>query len=224
VTNAEVFSLYQGGLLIIAAAAVVAIGVAFWWLKSRADEQRREERLAAIRREANHFFDRLTATGTVPDVAVNIVLQKGEIALLREDASRLLETRAYRVYGGGGTRIRGIYVGGGASESHQRLREIDSGTLILTTDRLIFDGGLENRTLKAKDVVSAEPWSDAVEVSSSRRQKSQVYAVGNPLIWSRMITAVASGEIRTRTEARREPLPEAEARPKAEPPIYDIGR
>ena len=126
-------------------------------------------------------------------------------------------------HGGGGTRIRGIYIGGGASESHQRLREIDSGTLILTTDRLIFDEGLENRTLKAKDVVSAETWSDAVEVSSSRRQKSQVYTVGNPVIWSRMITAVASGAIRTRTEAHRKPA-EAESRPEAEPPIYDIGR
>jgi hypothetical protein len=74
VTNAvDALSPYEMAFLIIFAAAVVAIGVAFSWFKSRADEQRREMRLAAIKREADHFFDGLTATGTVPDVAVNIV-------------------------------------------------------------------------------------------------------------------------------------------------------
>jgi len=38
-------------------------------------------------------------------------------------------------------------------------------------------------------------WSDAIEVSSSRRQKSQVYTVNNPFIWRQMIQMVASGKI-----------------------------
>jgi hypothetical protein len=212
--------LIVGGVVFLA-----AVGLILWLMPSRDEEQRR--RFDILRLDAERFFSHLQERGTLPDVAVDIVLQKGEIALLREDGSQLAESRAYRVFGGVGTRIRGVYIGGGASESYQRLRQIDTGTLILTTERLIFDGGLENRALKVKDVLSAEAWSDAIEVSSSRRQKSQVYSVGNPLIWSRMIKAVASGEIRARTQTETPP----KSRPKAdreteppEPPVYDIGR
>jgi hypothetical protein len=72
---------------------------------------------------------------------------------LLQEQSALHETRAYRVSGGGGTRIGRIYVGGGMSESHQRLRAIDSGTLVLTNQRLVFDGASESRTIKLDDYV-----------------------------------------------------------------------
>ena len=107
----------------------------------------------------------------------------------------LHETRAYRVYGGAGTRVGRIYVGGGASESHQRLREIDSGILVLTNQRLIFDGGHETRSVNLPDVISANAWSDAIEISSSRRQKNQICTVQNPIIWAQMIQMLASGKV-----------------------------
>ncbi|MBI2358051.1 MAG: hypothetical protein HYV04_03955 [Deltaproteobacteria bacterium] len=51
--------------------------------------------------------------------------------------------------------------------------------------------------MNLKDIISARPWSDAIKVSSSRRQKSQVYTVDNPIIWSQMIQMLASGKIQT---------------------------
>ena len=123
-----------------------------------------------------------------------------------QEPSVLLETRAYRIYGGAGTRVGRIYLGGGASESHQRLREIDSGILVLTNQRLIFDGGNENRSVNLRDVISANAWSDAIEISSSRRQKSQIYRVQNPIIWAQMIQMLASGKLEV--AANRE-LPES---------------
>lgn len=90
-------------------------------MSSGASEAEKRQRLEALRHDAERFFSRLQQSGSLPDVAVGIVLQKGEIALLREDGSQLAESRAYRVFGGGGTRIHGVYIGGGASESYQRL-------------------------------------------------------------------------------------------------------
>jgi hypothetical protein len=218
------FGGFETAVIVGGVAFLAAVALVVWLMPSRDEEQR--GRFDILRREAERFFSRLQESGTLPDVAVDIVLQRDEIALLREDDSQLAESRAYRVFGGGGTRIRGVYIGGGASESYQRLRQIDTGSLILTTERLIFDGGLENRTLKIKDVLSATAWSDAIEVSSSRRQKSQVYSVANPLIWSRMIKAAASGEIRARKKeipGQPRPKPASEDEP-PEPPVYEIGR
>ena len=87
-----------------------------------------------------------------------------------------------------------MYVGGGLSESHQRVREIDQGTLTLTTARLVFDGGLENRNVALSKVLSVSPWADAIEISTERRAKSQIYRVENPLIWRAAIKALAAGE------------------------------
>ena len=66
----------------------------------------------------------------------------------------LHETRAYRVYGGAGTRVGRIYVGGGASESHQRLGRLIPGILVLTNQRLIFDGGHETRSVNPRRNIS----------------------------------------------------------------------
>lgn len=182
-------------LVVLIAAAVITI----WAMISAAKKRQRQLRLKQMQEEAEQFFRRILSDGLVAKISVNIVLQEGEIPI-RQESSKLYEARAYRVYGGGGTRIRGIYVGGGASESHQRLKEIDSGSLVLTNQRLIFDGGLENRTLKLKDIVSVESWSDAIEVSSSRRQKSQVYSVENPIIWSQLVRMAASGQINVKVQ------------------------
>ena len=128
------------------------------------------------------------------------ILKDGEHAIL-EESSTLFETRAVRVYGGGRTRLGRVYVGGGASESHQRVREIDQGTLTLTTARLVFDGGLENRNVALSKVLSVSPWADAIEISTERRAKSQIYRVENPLIWCSAIRAIAAGKFSERRTA-----------------------
>jgi len=143
-------------VIVIFLVAIAAIAILIYIINSirgASAKAAMKEKMEHARLEALRFFSDLEKRKKLHTVDVNIVLQRGEAGLLQEP-SNLLETRAYRLYGGGGTRIRGVYIGGGASESYQRLRNIDSGTLVLTNRRLVFDGGAENRALNLKDILS----------------------------------------------------------------------
>jgi hypothetical protein len=151
-----------------------------------------KEQAAQLQAEAMELGHRIeTGQFTPPDTP--LILGKDEIALLNE-SSRLLEARATRLYAGGGTRVKGIYIGGGQSTSVQSLKELDSGTLTLTTKRLVFTGSMESRAANVKDIVSVEPAADAIQVST-KRAKRQVYLVRNPIIWTALLTTVTKGGI-----------------------------
>ena len=108
--------------------------------------------------------------------------------------SKLIEARATRVHSGGGVRVmKGVYIGAGQSSSVQGLKKIDSGTLTLTTKRLVFTGSMESRVVSIKDIVSVEPLPDAIEVSTGKRAKRQIYSVHNPVIWTTLVRTVAKG-------------------------------
>jgi hypothetical protein len=184
-------------IAVVGVTVVVAI-VVFLSTTHQRDVEERERRQREIQRGAERFAER-AKRGFQP-IAVKLLLQKDEYGVLEEE-STLFETRAYRVYGGAGTRIGRVYVGGGASESNQRLKQIDNGTLTLTTKRLVFDGARENRALKLGDLLSVNPWSDAIEVSTQRRAKSQVFTVANPLIWASAVHAVAAGKLSVQTDS-----------------------
>lgn len=156
--------------------------------------RRKQKRLLAQRIESNesgakYYFAKIDREGLHP-IPVDIVLRDDEQAVLGA-ASTLYETRSVRVAGGAGTTVKGIHIGGGLSESHDRVREIDSGSLILTTERLVFDGNKENRTLKLADVMSVSAGLDYIEVSTTKRQKSSMYTVENPLVWREMVMRMA---------------------------------
>ena len=180
------------GALIVIGLSAVAILLLFDAARSFFNKRKSADRIKQMANDAEMFFASLEGR-VLPPVETPIVLKDGECAFFQEP-SILYESRSYRVFGGGGTRIGGIYVGGGASEGHERLRQIDSGILILTNQRLVFDGQTQSRAVNVKDVISATPWSDAKEVSSSRKQKSQIYTVGNPLVWAPMIKLIAQGK------------------------------
>ena len=113
-------------------------------------------------------------------------LEASETAVLNEP-SKLLEARATRLYAGGGTRVEGIYVGGGQSASSQTLKEVDSGTLTLTTKRLVFTGSMESRVVQFNDIVAVDAIGDAIELSVGNKAKRQIYLVHNPIIWSALL-------------------------------------
>jgi len=182
------------GVIVVLFASAVAILFVLDAIRSYMNKGKSGDRVKRMASDAKMFFARLEHRTKLPTVVVDIVLKDGEFGIFQEP-SILYESRSYRVFGGGGTRVAGIYIGGGASEAQQRLREIDSGKIVLTNQRLVFDGQLENRVLNLKDVVSATPWTDAIEVGSSRKQKSQIYTVENPLIWAPMIKMLASGKL-----------------------------
>lgn len=182
------------GVFIVIAVIAVAILLVLDAIRSYMNKGKSSDRVKRMADDAKIFFASLENRTQLPTTAVNIVLKSGEFGIFQEP-SILYESRSYRVFGGGGTNVAGIFIGGGASEAHQRLKEIDSGKIVLTNQRLVFDGQMENRVLNLKDVVSATPWTDAIEVGSSRKEKNQIYTVGNPLIWGPMIQMLAGGKL-----------------------------
>lgn len=175
----------------MAIALVGFVGLVWWLNESQKPKPVDPEELNRLQTEADVFFKNLSA-GNIVQPDVPIILESDEKAVLNEP-STLTEARATRVYGGAGTSIKGVHFGGGESRSFQSLKQIDSGTLTITTRRLIFTGTMESRVTKAKDIVSAKAWDDAIEVSSQKRMKSSIYSVRNPLIWSRVVQMAAKG-------------------------------
>jgi hypothetical protein len=137
---------------ILAIAVVLVVGLVFAGINAnKKPKPVLQEKLAQLEAEATEFVAKIEAGKfTPPDTP--LILAADETTLLHEP-SKLIEARATRVYAGGGTRVQGIYVGGGQSTSLQSLKELDSGTLTLTTKRMVFTGSMESRFVNAKDIV-----------------------------------------------------------------------
>ncbi len=100
-------------------------------------------------------------------------------------AAEMKEERAVRHASFGRVRVaKGIYVGGSRGESHGELRTIDSGDLLLTNQRLIFNGNMRNIEYKLDKIVSVQEYADGVEIGSTSRKKVQVYIVDEPHKWA----------------------------------------
>jgi hypothetical protein len=132
-----------GGLLVVV--VIIAIIKATRFQTAEKDIEERQRR---NHDEAQRFFMDMEGRKQLPFTQVDVVLKEGEAGVFQEP-SVLLETRAYRIYGGAGTRIGRIYVGGRASESHQRLREIDSGTPSAYKPKIDFRRGSRESIRKA---------------------------------------------------------------------------
>jgi transcription elongation factor Elf1 len=62
---------------------------------------------------------------------------------------------------------------------------------------------MESRVANIKDIVSLENFADAIEISTARKAKRQVYLVGNPLIWRAVLTTVIKGGVSTTLKCPR---------------------
>jgi hypothetical protein len=174
------------GIIVLVALIAAAINA------TRKSKPISPEQLAQLQAETTDFLNSIEAGKFTPP-QTPLMLAAGESALLNEP-SKLLEARATRLYAGGGTRVQGIYVGGGQSTSVQSLKELDSGTLTLTTKRLVFTGSMESRVVKFKDIVSVQAMADAIELSIANKAKRQVYLVHNPILWGALLRSfVPSG-------------------------------
>ena len=120
-------------------------------------------------------------------VGLKIILKPGEQAHWYS-SSKLMEERAIRRSHGGAVRVmKGVYVGGSQSESHGELRTIDNGGLLLTNQRLIFNGGFKNIEYPLSKIVSVEEHKDSIEIGSTNRQKVQLYVVQEPHKWATFV-------------------------------------
>ena len=110
-----------------------------------------------------------------------IILKRGEELLLVLHNVSLLEPRTVRTgrYGGPSIRVaKGIYfkVGSFQAESHEELRKIDQGILTLTNKRLVFTGTKRTVNIDIRKIISIEPYSDAIAIRRSGKQKTEYFA------------------------------------------------
>ncbi len=110
-----------------------------------------------------------------------VILKKNEDIQIVLPNISLVESRAIRTgyYRGPSVRlVKGVYYrfGKSISESHDELRTIDRGTLILTNKRLIFSGSKNAINIELKKIVSMEPYSDGIALNREGKQKTQYFA------------------------------------------------
>jgi len=146
--------------------------------------------------QANRYFAEVNSQKGLIPITSTILLKKGEQAYL-ETNTTLMETRSVRYSSGGGAGVRvakGVYVGAGGSksESNQEWRRIDTGVLVVTNQRIIFDGSSQNRVSQLDSILSVTPYFDAIEISLDGRQKSIMFDVANPYIWAAVINILCS--------------------------------
>jgi hypothetical protein len=175
------------GFIIPLLVLVLGIAGVTWSIRRLLANQKRE-RLAD---EARRYMRAVKRRGSFESVSTHAHLKRGEVAIYSEQAF-LYETRAVRHYASGrvGVRImKGVWIGKsrGRSMSTPELTCIDDGNLIVTSKRLLFDGTHTNRAVALDDIMSTNCGLDYVEIASSRRQKSMIYTVPNPLLLTVMV-------------------------------------
>lgn len=160
-----------GAFALLLLAGTLAFGRRVW----------RKERESRWRKEAEALLDPVKAGARVPEAQVDLLLEPGELGVLQEE-SVLLEPRAH---GGAAARMGRALSGGGS-------KKVDAGVLILTTQRLVFDGQLGHRTFPLRELESVEPSGHAIEAGTARDPRRQAFKVRNPYLWTALIRLLAS--------------------------------
>lgn len=174
------------------------ISIAFYGRrKKELVEQRRQQKIA----EAENYIEGVRDKKALPIIKSSIFIEKDENVFL-EEQTKLNEPRSIRKYSGTmqgvGFRIsKRISIGtgtrSGTSESHKEWRTIDSGNLIITNKRLIFNGNTENRTIALKKIISITVALDGIILSIEERNKPVMFSVNNGYIWGAVMNIIKSG-------------------------------
>ena len=135
-------------------------------------------------------LDLCVKTNSLPKanvIGLNTILKQGEQTHWYS-STKLMEERSVRhTYGGAVRVMKGVYVGGRRGESHGELRIIDSGSLLLTSQRLIFNGNLRSTEYALNKIISVKEYKDSIEIGVSNRQKVQIFVVDEPHKWSTFV-------------------------------------
>lgn len=167
----------------------------------------KEKKKKELQTELDAYVVTIKKRGGFPVIATSVALKTAEQAIL-EEVVTLKETRSVTTRSGSGAGIRvmkSVYLGSssGTSRSHNEWQTIDIGTLVITNQRIIFDGRSENRVVLLDRVISINPNLDGIEVSIENKQKSSFYTVKNSLIWSSVFNILHDLEIKR----NEKPLP-----------------
>ena len=154
-----------------------------------------QQQQSAIEQEDLNTFLQGLSEGRFPLASIEnppIILKKGEEAYLILNNVEFREARSVRVShgGGGGVSFRvakGVTLhtgtGRGQSESHEEIRTIDTGQLVLTNKRLIFNGNKKTVPLQLNKIVSMNEYSDAIAIRVENKQKTQYFVNVNKRVY-----------------------------------------
>lgn len=173
-------------ILFIAIVVIIAIMLVF-----NRKKQKSKKSAQLIKQEIEDFVANIEKNKSLSTISTNIILKTKESAFYSSYTS-LYETRAVRHYTAGHTGLRvakGVYIGGtkGRSVSSDEWHQIDTGQLIVTNKRIVFDGEKTNRVIPLNKVISINSGADNIEVSAENRQKSLVFNASNPVILATII-------------------------------------
>jgi hypothetical protein len=109
-----------------------------------------------------------------------VILKAGEKLVFSLPGITLREPRAVStgVYGGPSIHIaKGVTIRTGAfqAQSHEELKDIDQGTLVLTTKRLVFAGSKRSQESALAKLISVDAYSDAVAIRREGKEKTEFY-------------------------------------------------
>lgn len=112
----------------------------------------------------------------------NLILRESENILFmmpHMDYSTFVSTN--EIKGGSGIGIMGYSISGGIESKHSEERRIlDNGALIITNDRLVFDGEKRSSETMLSDVLIITPYTDGVGIKSRGREEVQFFSITDP--------------------------------------------
>lgn len=126
-----------------------------------------------------------------------IILKEGEEAKFIIPGAVLQEPRAIRTstgsYGGPTVRIaRGLswHVGSfrSSSQSHDEIKTVDTGTMVVTEKRLVFCGTKRTVQIDLRNILSLDPFSDGLVLHKEGREKAQYFLWPDGLCIARIDT------------------------------------
>jgi len=128
------------------------------------------------------------------------LLLKPNEKIIYGNFSVYLEERKVGRYVSGGSSVRimkGVWLRAseGKYVSHSELAEIDSGSLFITSERLVFNGQFKNYAYTKNKIISVEPFKDAIRVGIQNRQKALTFLTDRPLLLGTAIYLLTGNEI-----------------------------
>jgi len=118
---------------------------------------------------------RLAASQDAP-----VTLKRGElvIAVCCEVTLREPRTVTHGVYGGPRVRVSrslSFNLGAFRAAPHEELRNVDSGSFVLTDKRYIFMGSKRTASASLSMIVGVEPYQDAIAIHRSNKQRMEMF-------------------------------------------------
>jgi len=136
-----------------------------------------------------YMFDYIHTNQKLPIIDTSLNLKKGEMAHLQDGSAVMLEERSVSVSnrGGGAVRVaKGLYLGGSQSVSrrHEEMKEIDSGQLTFTNQRIVFIGSTKTKQFSLNKIIQIEQYADGFSISYEGKEKKTLFRLSSePMIW-----------------------------------------